>query len=75
MHWMLIIVLAGPQMQVVTEQFETADLCERARDRVSETAHQALAASRSNYAVAATCVQQSEVDPPVGATREPGEHG
>lgn len=75
MHWMLIIVLAGPQMQVVTQQFETSELCELARDRVSETAHQALAASRSSYAVAATCVQQSEEDLPVGTRREPGEHG
>lgn len=75
MHWMLIIVLAGPQMQVVTQPFETAELCERARDRVSEAAHQALAASRSNYAVAATCVQQSEGNPPVGSKREPGDHG
>lgn len=75
MQWMLIIVLAGPQMQVVTQPFETAELCELARDRISETAHQALAASHSSYAVAATCVQQSEVDPPVGTKREPGEHG
>ncbi len=72
---MLILVLAGPQMQVVTQQFETAELCERARDRVSDTARQALAASRSSYVLAATCVQQSEGDPPVGSTREPGDHG
>lgn len=75
MHWMLILVLAGPQTQVVTQQFETAELCERARDRVSDITHQALIASRSSYAVAATCVQQREEDPPVGARREPGEHG
>jgi hypothetical protein len=72
--WLLVLVLAGPQMQVVTQPFETAQLCEQARERVSDAAHQALAASRSDYAVSAACVQQrTEQLPVIRADR--GEHG
>lgn len=56
--WILILVLAGQPMQVVRVPFESEKLCNVARERIAETAHDALAAARSSYAVGAVCVRQ-----------------